>query len=471
MKQSMVLGVCAAAIFFGPTSSGIVNAAESSPQSVKDIFSDDSEIEWVMTVEAAIARAQAAHGVIPAADAGEITAKAKLKYAPPKEVAAANDRLHHRMEALLYVWRSRLSKRSRASLHFGATTVDIYDTVLTLQTAEAITLLTARVDALDARLATLAAAYRDTPMAGRTLGQHALPTTFGKKIAVWIGELGRHRERLCQTRARVERSTILKGPVGGYAGLGPDALAVEASFAEELGMPIPYPDDWHGARDVYAEAALDVALLSRSLARLGQEVFLLQSTDIGEVVEMLDKEAVSSSSMPQKVNPVRSEALMHYGRTLPRKAEVLLDDVVNFYERDNTSRPNAALAELLIEADDMLKTAEDLVSRLAVNEAAMRANLEKSGPLLRAQAVTQALTPALGREPAAAEVKAAATASHDGGLPFLDALMARPGVANAVDRAALAAILNPYADLAGAGELVDAVLAAAAKSREESCAN
>jgi len=374
------------------------------------------------------------------------------------------------MEALLFVWRSRLSRNARASLHYGATTVDIYDTALSLQISEALDILIAQLDGVEAQLAEIAAAHRDTPMVGRTLGQHALPMTFGKKVAGWIGELDRHRERLCQVRARVDRSIILKGPVGSYAGLGPDAVAVEETFAAELGKPEPYADDWHGARDVYAEAALNIALLSRSFARMGQEVFLLQSTDVGEVYERLDESAVSSSSMPQKVNPVRSEALIHYGRTLPREAEVLLDDVVNFYERDNTARPNAAMGALLVEAEDMLETASALIAQLTVNENAMRANLEKSGPLLRAQAVTQALTGALGREPAAAEVKAAAKASHETGVSFADALMARPAIAATIEREDLLAILDPLADLAGAGEEVDAVLAAAAKARAQSCA-
>ncbi|MEE2692198.1 MAG: lyase family protein [Pseudomonadota bacterium] len=461
MPKSVFLAVMAAA--------ALCSAAEAAPKTVEEVFSPASETERVMQVEAAIARAQARRGVISEAAAKEIAAKASLDYAPLDEIAAANARLNHRMEALLHVWRARLSEEARDSLHFGATTVDIYDTTLSLQLVEALSLLTGRIDALDERLSVLAAAHRDAPMTGRTLGQYALPMTFGKKVAVWIGELDRHRERFCQTEARVRRSVILKGPVGSYAGLGPKARAVETDFAKALGMPAPYADDWHGARDVYAEAALDVALLSRSLARIGQEIFLLQSSDIGEVREALEAETVSSSSMPQKVNPVLSEALINYGRVLPRQAEVLLDDVVNFYERDNTARPNAALAELMIGADNMLKDADDLIARLRVDEEAMRARVEIAGAPLRAQAATQVLTPQLGRETAAAEVKAAAAASRAGGDAFLDALLARPAVRAAVDRKTLEKVLDPFADLAGAGEQVDAVIRASAKARETSC--
>ena len=422
-----------------------------------------------MAVEAAVARAQASHGVISAAAAREITRKASIEYAPLDEIAAANARLHHRMEALLYVWRKRLSNEARAALHYGTTTVDIYDTTLSLQISSSLGLIMKRNDRILAALADLAKAHRDTPMVGRTLGQHALAMTFGKKVAVWIGELDRHQERLCEARARLDRSMILKGPVGSYAGLGARAGEIEASFALELGKPAPYADDWHGARDVYAETAADIALLSRTVARFGQEIFLLQSTDIGEVREALPGGTVSSSSMPQKVNPAGSEALMHYGRTLPRMSEVILDDVVNFYERDNTSRPNALMGDLLIETENMLTEFEKLISNLEIDEDHMRANLLKSGSLLRSQGVVQALTPRIGREEAAREVKAAAEESYASGKPFLDTLMARAKLSSMIDRDELARLLDPFADLEGSAAQVDAVLAASEISRRRGC--
>lgn len=466
MLRSTAVGVLAAMA----AHSALAADPPAAEESVAAVFSPASEIALAMKVEAAIARAQAAHGVIPEAAAREISATASIEYAPLEDVAAANERLGHRMEALLAVWRPRLSEQARDGLHHGVTTVDVYDTVLSLQLLAASELLVARIDALDLRLAALAQTHRDTPMAGRTLGQYALPLTFGKKVAVSIGELGRHRERFCQTRARLARSIILKGPVGSYAGLGPKAPAVEASFARELGLPRPYPDDWHGARDVYAETALDIALLSRSLARIGQEIFLLQSGDIGEVRERLDDAAVSSSSMPQKVNPQLSEALIHYGRTLPRQAEVALDDVVNFYERDNTSRPNAALAALAIDADAMLVAAMSLIARLDVDAAAMRETVARAGAPMRSQAAMQALTPALGRDAATAAVKAALVLSRQTGQPLLDALHELPDVNGALSRDALAEALDPFADLGGAGAQVDAVLKAATESRAASCA-
>jgi len=422
-----------------------------------------------MQVEAARARAQAAHGVIPAAAAEEITAKADPAYAPPAEIAKARTRTGHRMVALLEVWRERLSPLASDHLHYGATTVDIYDTVLVLQALQALDIVFARLDRIAVQMEQLALEHRDTPMVGRTLGQHALPMTFGKKMAVWIGETTRHRERLCESRARLRRSAILKGPVGSYAGLGPHAVEVELQFAAELGLDAPYADDWHGSRDVPAELALQLGLVATGFGRLGQEVFLLQSTDIGELAETRASGTVGSSSMPHKVNPDRSEALIYHARTIPRLAEVVRDDVINFHERDNTSRPNDTIAEVLIASGTMLQDASRLLERLQVDAAAMRRNLERSGGLVRSQAVTEALTGPLGKVAAEEAVRHAAAQVRAGQADFATALLADPQVARALDRAALARLLDPLADLDGARRQVDAVVAASRAARSAGC--
>lgn len=466
--QRLRTAILAALTAFAIATGGSAIAADTPARTVERVFSATREIEYVLRVEAALARAQAASGVVPQAAADEISRKASLEYAPSAEIDVVRAEVGHRMTALLHVWRKRLSAQSRASLHYGATTVDIYDTVLSLQLIEAIDLLDEHLSAIDARLRALALVHRTTPMVGRTLGQHALAMTFGKKVAVWIGEIDRHRKRLREVRVRLDRSVIMKGPVGSYAGLGPEAIEVERAFAAELGRCAPYADDWHGARDVYAELALDMALLSRSLARIGQEIFLLQSTDIGEVRERLGADEESSSSMPQKVNPVLSEVLIFHGRTIPRAAEVILDDVVNFFERDNTAQSNAAMGALMIESEAMLKAADELLSRLDIDVDAMRANLMKSGGETRAQAVAQALTPALGREAAEREVKLAAA---EGGADrsFAEALAARPAVARVLSADAISALTDPLADLAGAAREIDAVLAQSSTFAPQTC--
>ncbi len=253
------------------------------------------------------------------------------------------------MVALINVWRESLDASARQYVHYGATTVDIYDTALTLQLRRSALILIGRLRGIETVLIEKARANQDAVMPGRTLGQHALPITFGKKISTWLAENRRNIERLKFVLSELEQSAILKGAVGTYAGLGEHAIDIEKSFAKELGLRTPYPDDWHGSRDVYASYALTLSLIAKSFGDIGQELFLLQSTDIGETDEPRDPHSVSSSSMAQKVNPNKSEMLIQSARTIPRLAEVVLDDVVNFFERDNTSGPNATLKEISIE--------------------------------------------------------------------------------------------------------------------------
>ena len=284
--------------------------------------------------------------MIPQSAADAITAAARPEAVPADALAAEYAIVRHRMVAFLNVFSRSLDADAANYLHYGATTVDIYDTAAMLQVRQSILLLIEDLRAIELQLIDLAETHRDTPMIGRTLGQHALPITFGKKVAGWIGENRRHIDRMTDLLDRVERSAIMKGAVGSYVGLGDRAQAVERRFGEELGLSEPYADDWHASRDVFAEYAVNLGLLARFYGRVGQEVFLLQMTDIAEVIEQRSSTAVGSSTMPHKNNPSLSEALIHYSRTIPALSDIVADDMINFFERDNTSRPNDAIGEL-----------------------------------------------------------------------------------------------------------------------------
>ncbi|MCB1645192.1 MAG: hypothetical protein KDI36_07050, partial [Pseudomonadales bacterium] len=285
-----------------------------------DIFSVDQRNQKVLEIEAALAEAQAAVSIIPAEAAAEIRAKASIEFAKAEDIAREYAVVEHRMVALLNVWGRSMAGGAEQYVHFGATTVDIYDTLLVLQLLDAAEILQADLLAFEDALLIQAERHAGTVMIGRTLGQHALPITFGKKLAVWLGENRRHLQRLQQVRARLRQSAILKGAVGSYLGLGDDAMKVEQLFAEKLGLDRPYIADWHSSRDVFAEYAQLLALISQSMSRLGTELFLLQMTDIGETVEYRPETVVGSSTMPHKNNPGKSESLIQYGRSIPALA-------------------------------------------------------------------------------------------------------------------------------------------------------
>ncbi len=433
---------------------GAAIAAAQSSGSVADIFAPDARNARVMQVEAAIATAQAEYGIIPASAAEEITRTASTDYAPLEEVEAEYEIVRHRMVALLNVWRRSLSEDAANALHLGITTVDIYDTVMILQLLDASDLLLDDMLALEQDLVCLAAAYRDTPMIGRTLGQHALPITFGKKVAVWAGANRRNIDRMIEVRARLRSSGILKGAVGTHLGLGDRGVEVERRVSALLGLAPPEPADWRAARDVFAEYAFTLALASKSSAGIGQEVFMLQMTDIAEVEERRSGTAVGSSTMPHKQNPNLSEALIYYGRTIPAMADILLEDVVNVFERDNTSRPNETLGLITIEAADMMRDTRRLIGRLVVDPARMRSNLDTSGGLIMSQRILLFLASSMDREDAEARIRAAALASVSVGPDFRSLLLADPVIGprlvSDIDR-----LLDPTSELGLAAQQVD----------------
>ncbi|TKB45594.1 lyase family protein [Thalassotalea mangrovi] len=365
---------------------------------VEAIFSERNRTQQVLDIEAALARAQGELGIIPVWAADEISAKARSENVPADEYQNEYEKVRHRMVALLNVWQRSLDNGAEQYMHYGATTVDIYDTLLVLQLKSATDALLELMRENELLMIDLAKEHADTLMIGRTLGQHALPITFGKKVSTWLGENRRNIERLQQVRGSLQQSAILKGAVGSYLGLGSEGMALENAFSMELGLSDnPYVSDWHPSRDVFAHYAYVVAMISRSYGRIGQEIFLLQSTDIGEIEEVRRKTAVGSSTMPHKKNPSKSEALIHYSRTIPRLAEVIGDDMVNFYERDNTSRPNRVIEEISIDTANMLITARALLKNLQVNADMMKANVMKTNGLVMSQRLVFTLAPHMGK--------------------------------------------------------------------------
>lgn len=409
---------------------------------VANVFGYEARTQTVLDVEAAMARAQAAEGDIPRAVADEITAAARAELIPQDRFDAEYDRVNHRMVALLNVWQESLSDQADQYVHFGATTVDIYGTATMVQLDRVIASLDACLALNIATMSDLAKAHARTPMIGRTLGQHAQPITFGKKVSTWIAEYRRHRQRLTELRKRVRRSAILKGAVGDYSGLGPNAVAVEQRFAQELGFEPPYAADWNGTRDVIAEYGLVLGLVAKSNQRIGQEILLLQSTDIAEVRERLPAGTVGSSSMPHKRNPRLPERLIHSGRTIPRLAEVLSDDIVNLYERDNTSRLTPVIESVSTQSMRALRTLSQLLESLEIDAERMGRNIGATRGFAMSQRVAFALAQSMPRAEAEALVKQVISDALEMDRSFAEALAADPRVARHLTGDAIADLLD-----------------------------
>lgn len=417
-------------------------AAACSVAQVRALFEYEARTQTILDVEAAMARAQASHGVIPQAAADDISTKARVELIPQGAFDDAYAVTRHRMVALLRVWRESLDPLGDQYVHFGATTVDIYGTATVLQLDAALERIDSCLATTIATMSDLAEAHAQTPMIGRTLGQHAQPITFGKKVSTWIDEYVRHRERIDQLRARLQRSAILKGAVGNYSGLGEQAIAVEQSFAEELGLAAPYTADWNGTRDVLAEMGLVLGLIARSHQRIGQELFLLQGTDIGEVRETQLSGVVGSSSMPHKRNPRTPEALVHAGRTIPRLGEVMADDVVNLFERDNTSRMTPVIDDISVQSINAVRLLNALLGGLEVDTEQMRVNIARTRGFAMSQRVALALAEHMPRVEAEALVKQVIADALASNADFAEALGGTAEVMRHLTRQDIAILLD-----------------------------
>ena len=368
-------------------------------KTVSQIFNTDYRNQLFMDVEVALAQAQASLGIIPKWAADSIESKADIEYMSQKDINAEYELVRHTLVARLNVWKRSIDKEAAEYLHFGATTVDIWDTVLVLQLNDTLDLLVADLLDVETSLLKLTKDNLETYMTGRTLGQHALPITFGKKVSTWLAENRRNIERLRHVQSKINKSGILKGAVGSYLGLGKQAIQTEALMMKNLGLNEPAKDDWHGIRDVFAEYALTLSIISKSFGRIGHELTLLQMTELGETEEDLGSKAVGSSTMPQKKNPRGPGKLIEYSRLIPRISEVVLDDMVNSFERDG-AKSDSELKLVSISTQEMINVAKPLLNTLRVNKLRMRENLNLTNGLILSQRLTFYLAGVIGKDTA-----------------------------------------------------------------------
>ncbi len=393
---------------------------------IQSLFEANNRNQRVMDIEAAIAKAQAAHGVIPQSAADHIASMADVRYVPLGALAAEYKKTNHRMVALLNVWSRHLDADAANYLHYGVTTVDIYDTVRVLQVRDTVNLLIHDMRGIETALLSLAKENRDTVMIGRTIGQHALPITFGKKVSVWAAQNRRNIERLKDLQKRLDTRGPLKGAVGTHLGLGPKGIEIEKDVSKFLGLAEPDPADWHGSRDVFAEYGQVLALISKSYGAAAEEIFRLMTTDIGELSERQPQSNVGSSTMPHKRNPRMPERVIAHSRKIPRLAEILLDDVANSFERDNTSGPNRIVEEISLEAARMMSDTQKMISVIEVDKSRMLENLARTDGMVMAQRLMLFLSDHIDRTKAEEHVREAARTSLKNGVSFRQALLDDP---------------------------------------------
>jgi 3-carboxy-cis,cis-muconate cycloisomerase len=344
-------------------------------------------------------------------------------------------------------------------VHWGATTQDIIDTALVLQLREAFELIRQDLAGTEAALTDLARRHRDTPMAGRTHAQHALPITFGFKCALWLAPLQRHSARLARLRREIA-VVQFGGAVGTLASLGADGIRVMEALAAELGLATPRIA-WHVGRDGLAEAAAYLGLLTGSLGKIATDVALLMQAEVGEVAEPWQEGRGGSSTMPHKRNPIACEFILACAKNVRQLVPVMLDAMVQDHERA-TGPWHAewiALPQAFALAAGALHHARAMLEGLVVDPERMRRNLDTTRGMISAEAVMMALAPQVGREEAHHLVAAACERALANDRHLLEELQADAAITAHLPPQRLALLLDPrnYTGLAGA--FVDRVLA------------
>lgn len=430
-----------------------------STEPMRLIFSDESRVQYYLDIEAALARVQARLGIIPAEAADEIVRHCSAAQFDMAKLKAATERIGYPVLPVVQQLVALCDRGLGEWCHWGATTQDITDTATVMQIRDALALVETDLRAICASLAGLARQHRDTPMAGRSNLQQATPITFGYKCAVLLAGFQRHLERLAQLRPRVLVGEF-GGATGTLASLGADGLRVQQALMQELGLGQP-EIAWHTMRDRIAEVGCFLGLVTGTLGKISTDVKLMMQTEVEEVYEPFADGRGSSSTMPQKRNPISSNYIHACVAMVRQNVAALLDAMVEDHERATGPWEIEwiAVPEIFLLSAGALSQARFLVGGLVVDPARMRANLDLTKGLVVSEAVMMGLGPALGRQRAHDLVYDVCRAVIAGQGTFLDLLAANPEIAAHMTRERLAMLLDPanYCNLAG--EMVDRVLA------------
>ncbi len=418
------------------------------------LFDDTGRTRTWLQILVALAHAQADLGLVPVQAAREIEACAQVERLDLAEVGARTRATGHSTLGLIQCLREILPAEAREWIYYGATVQDLTDTWFGLTMRAVADVVERDLARCEAAAVDLARRHRDTVMCGRTHGQPGLPITFGFKAAVWASELARHRERLAQARPRCE-VVQLGGALGTMEFWGEPALALLDGFAARLGLGAP-DLAWLTARDRVAEFLGLLAMVTGTLAKIGNEIFELQRPEIGEVAEPFTEGTVGSITMPHKRNPEISEHLDTLARIVRADAGVAVEGMIALHERDGRGWKAEWL--VLPEACQLTGAALEFTARLLeglqVDAPRMRANLDTHRGYLLSEPLMVALAARIGKHSAHEAVYAAAMAARADGVD-LGARLLADGL---LDEAEIAAASDPVRALGAATAFVDRVV-------------
>ena len=427
-------------------------------EKILQLFSEDARVEVWLEVERALALAQAELGIIPSEAAGAITAEATADKVDLGRLREQTRVVGYPILPLLEQIRGASSPDVERYLHWGATTQDVMDTGLALTLARTLDRVETLERALGDAIASLAEEHRKTVMAGRTHGQHAVPITFGGKLAVWLAELERHIQRLRSASARVTVVQLF-GAAGTGAALGPEARELRHRLAARLSLGV-VDVPWHAARDGLAEVGFVLAAAAGTCGKIAREVIELSRPEIGELREAGGHHRGASSTMPQKANPIGSETVVGLSVLAAQQVPALLAAMQVSHERSAGEWQVEwdAIPGIATAAAGALAGAGEVVGGLQVFPERMRANVDLEGGLIMAEAVMMATAPLVGRGPAHDLVYRACTTARREGVVLADAIRRELGHELVAALPPLETLLDPAQYLGETDAIVTAAL-------------
>jgi len=430
---------------------------------MRALFSDVTQLQLMLDVESALARAEAKLGLVPQQVAEAISKAAQVENLRIERIAAGTRETGVPVPALVSEIGRVAGEQAARYIHLGATTQDILDTALVLQMRRALEYLRRDLVALARTLVTRASEYRDTPMAGRTHLQHAVPITFGLKCAVWASPLAAHVERLDQAALRGQ-VVQFGGAAGTLAALGANGVAVAEALAHELGLGVP-DLPWHVARDSVAEIVALLGLVCGSLSKFALDVSLLMQTEVAEVFEPHAPGRGGSSTMPQKRNPVAAEYIIAAARGVHALAPLMLTAMAQDHERATGPWQSEALAlpQCFVLCAGAMAHALAIASGMTIDAARMRRNLDLGGGLIMAEAVSTGLAPVVGRAAAHHALQRVTDRAIAEGKTLAQALRDDSEVRAHLSDEQIDRLTDPAAYLGSAGAFVDRVVARIAR--------
>jgi 3-carboxy-cis,cis-muconate cycloisomerase len=433
-----------------------------SSATMRAVCDDVACLQNMLDFEAALARAEAATGVIPANAPGPIANACRAEsfdLAALAEAAMRSGNLAIPLVKALIASVAKVDADAARYVHWGATSQDAIDTAMMLTLRAAIEALLGDIDRAIAGFATLARTHRNTAVVARTWLQHALPMPFGLKLAEYAAALHRSRKRL----QRLKRETLalqFGGAAGTLAALGDKGWPVAERLAQELKLPLP-DAPWHTHRDRIAEAASVVAIVAGSCGKIARDVSLMMQTDVAEAFEPAGEGRGGSSTMPHKRNPVAAATALAAATMAPNLAATIFAAQVQDHERSagpwHAEWPT--LPTLLLVTSGGLAAIVDIAEGLEVDVARMRLNLDATGGLIMAEAVTMALAEKIGKSDAHHLIEAASKKAVAGKKHLRDVLSADATITAQLGAEGIADLFEPMAYQGASQALIDRLLA------------